>query len=42
MLEYVVAGHHAELPDYGGKVDASTLPTLYGTLLRSTESFEAY
>jgi CRISPR-associated endonuclease/helicase Cas3 len=42
MMEYVVAGHHAGLPDYGGKADASTLPTLCGTLQRATEPFEAY
>ena len=42
MMEYIVAGHHAGLPDYGGKADASTLPTLCGTLHRSTEPFETY
>ncbi len=42
MMEYVVAGHHAGLPDYGGKADASTFPTLCGTLRRSAEPFEIY
>lgn len=42
IMEYVVAGHHAGLPDYGGKADASTLPTLCGTLRRSVEPFEIY
>ena len=42
IMEYVVAGHHAGLPDYGGKADASTLSTLCGTLRRSAEPFEIY
>ncbi len=37
MLAYVIAGHHAGLPDYGSKGDIAEDATLCGTLRRTVE-----
>jgi len=42
MMEYMVAGHHAGLMDYGSKSDIADDPTLCGTLIRKTEPFDGY
>jgi len=42
MMEYVIAGHHAGLPDYGSRGDVAEDPTLCGTLRRETEPYGAY
>lgn len=41
MMAYVVAGHHAGLPDYGFKSDIADDPTLCGCLQRTAEDYSA-
>ncbi len=42
MMQYVIAGHHAGLPDYGDKSNIPEDATLYGTLKRDTDDYSAY
>ena len=42
MIAYAVAGHHAGLPDYGGKSDVEGDPTLWGNWRRKTDDYQAY
>lgn len=42
FMEYCIAGHHAGLPDMGGKDDAGNSPTLNGRRKKKIEDFQAY
>ncbi|MCI1654701.1 MAG: CRISPR-associated helicase Cas3' [Lachnospiraceae bacterium] len=44
LLEYIIAGHHAGIPNGGikGDVDRGVKTTLYGRLERKVEDFSAY
>ena len=42
FMEYCIAGHHAGLPDAGGKSDAGNSPTLNGRRKKKIEDFQAY
>lgn len=42
LMEYVISGHHAGIPDVGSRNMDSDEATLYGYLQRSTEDFSVY
>lgn len=42
FMEYCIAGHHAGLPNAGGKSDAVNSPTLNGRRKKKIEDFQAY
>ena len=42
MMAYVIAGHHAGLPDYGSKADIASDATLCANLIRPPEDYAAY
>lgn len=42
LMEYVISGHHAGMPDFGNIAGMSDESTLCGYLQRSTEDFSAY
>lgn len=42
MAQYVIAGHHSGLPDYGTAADSKYDGTLVGTLKRECEDYSAY
>ncbi|MBP3467981.1 MAG: CRISPR-associated helicase Cas3' [Lachnospiraceae bacterium] len=42
FLSYCIAGHHAGLPDTGGKTDTGSCRSLYGRLKKQIKDYEAY
>jgi len=42
MFQYVIAGHHSGLPDYGEEVDMEDSSTLLGRLRRKSEDYSSY